>query len=64
MPCRLSWRTWIGVRLFVTDRALEQLKFAELLPLELARRTMEERLSNPAAAAAVLNRPIPTANGE
>jgi ATP-dependent helicase Lhr and Lhr-like helicase len=50
-----------GVRPFVTERALQQLKFAELLPPDLARRTMEERLSDPAAAAVVLDRPIATA---
>jgi ATP-dependent Lhr-like helicase len=49
-----------GVRPFVTERALQQLKFAELLPSELALRTMEERLSDPAAAAVVLNQPIAT----
>jgi ATP-dependent Lhr-like helicase len=53
-----------GVRPFVTERALQQLKFAELLPPDLARRTMEERLSDPVAAAAVLTRPIATATGQ
>jgi hypothetical protein len=51
-----------GIRPFVTERALQQLKFAELLPPELARRTLEERLSEPAAAAAILGRPIATAS--
>lgn len=43
---------------FVTDRALEQLKFAELLPPALARQTLEARLSDPVGAAAVLEQPI------
>jgi ATP-dependent Lhr-like helicase len=49
-----------GIRPFVTERALQQLKFAELLPPELARQTLEERLSEPAAAAVILGRPIAT----
>jgi ATP-dependent Lhr-like helicase len=46
------------LRPFVTERALEQLKFSELLPLELARATLESRLADPVGAAAVLHRPI------
>ena len=49
------------VRPFVTDRALEQLKFADLLPPQLARRTLEERLVDPAGVRAVLERPVAAA---
>jgi len=47
---------------FVTERALKQLKFADLLPPELARATLEQRLSDPAAALAILAQPIATAS--
>lgn len=45
---------------FVTDRALKQLKFADLLPPELARATLERRLSDPEGALAILSQPIAT----
>lgn len=45
---------------FVTDRALKQLKFSDLLPPHLARKTLEERLSDPIGARAVLSQPIST----
>ncbi len=47
-----------GVKPFVTEQALEQLKFAELLPPTLARRTLEARLADPVGAAVVLKMPI------
>lgn len=46
------------LRPFVTERALEQLKFRELLPPALARRTLEARLADPVGASAVLRLPI------
>lgn len=49
------------VRPFVTERALEQLKFADLLPPGLARRTLEERLIDPKGVRAVLDRPVAAA---
>ncbi len=45
---------------FVTERALKQLKFSDLLPPELARATLERRLSDPAGARAILAQPIST----
>jgi len=42
----------------VSEEALRQLKFAELLPPDLGRRTLSVRLGDPAGAAAVLDRPI------
>jgi ATP-dependent Lhr-like helicase len=49
-----------GVKPFVSERALEQLKFSDLLPPHLARQTLESRLSDPASALEVLNRPVAT----
>jgi ATP-dependent Lhr-like helicase len=49
------------LRPFVTEQALQQLKFADLLPPALALRTLEERLSDPVSASVVLARPIATA---
>jgi ATP-dependent Lhr-like helicase len=49
-----------SVRPFVTDRALEQLKFSDLLPPALARRTLEARLADQAGAEAVLRKPVAT----
>ncbi|MFW6598104.1 DEAD/DEAH box helicase [Propionibacteriaceae bacterium Y2011] len=43
-----------GVGPFVSERALEQLKFAELLPPELARDTMQARLRDRAGAVRTL----------
>lgn len=43
---------------FVTERAVKQLKFADLLPPDLARDTLERRLSDPQGALAVLDQPI------
>ena len=48
------------VRPFVTDRALEQLKFSELLPPELARDTLQGRLADRGGALRVMSRPIAT----
>ena len=45
----------------VTDRALEQLKFSDLLPPDLARATLERRLSDPEGALVTLARLIATA---
>jgi len=49
-----------AVRPFVTEKALRQLKFADLLPPDLARATLEARLSDPDAALQVLRMPIGT----
>ncbi|HEY5787445.1 MAG TPA: hypothetical protein VIT65_21995 [Microlunatus sp.] len=49
-----------GLRPFVTDRALEQLKFSELLPSELARHTLQARLADREGALRVLSRAIAT----
>ena len=49
-----------GVRPFVTEKALRQLKFADLLPPDLARTTLEARLADPDAAREVLTMPIAT----
>jgi ATP-dependent helicase Lhr and Lhr-like helicase len=46
---------------FVTERALEALKFADLLPPDLARRTLEARLADPTGALSVLRRPVASA---
>ena len=46
---------------FVTERALEALKFAELLPPDLARRTLEARLADKTGALIVLRRPVAAA---
>jgi hypothetical protein len=51
-----------GVRPFVTDRALRQLKFADLLAPDLARATLEARLADPGSALAVLRMPVATAS--
>lgn len=48
------------LRPFVTERALEQLKFSELLPPDLARDTLQARLADRDAAVRVLTRPIAT----
>ena len=49
-----------GLRPFVSDRALEQLKFSELLPPDLARDTLQSRLADREGAIRVLARPIAT----
>lgn len=49
-----------AVQPFVTEKALRQLKFADLLPPDLARATLEARLADPEAALAVLQMPIAT----
>ena len=48
---------------FVTDRALKQLKFSDLLPPELARATLEARLSDQQGALAILAQPIAHSTG-
>lgn len=45
---------------FVTERALKQLNFSDLLPPDLARATLERRLSDPEGALAILAQPIST----
>lgn len=45
---------------FVSERALKQLKFSDLLPPDLARATLERRLSDPDGALSVLEQPIAT----
>ena len=50
-----------AVRPFVTEKALRQLKFADLLPPDLARATLEARLTDPEAALEVMRTPIATA---
>ena len=50
-----------SVRPFVTERALQQLKFVDLLPPDLARRTLEERLVDPEGVHHVLARPVAAA---
>lgn len=45
---------------FVTERALKQLKFSDLLPPDLARATLERRLSDPQGALTILAQPIAT----
>jgi len=42
----------------VDERAVKQLKFAEMLPPDLARRTMAARMADPVHAALVCSRPI------
>ncbi|MFT4164433.1 MAG: DEAD/DEAH box helicase [Microlunatus sp.] len=49
-----------GVRPFVTERALEQLKFSELLPPDLALDTLQARLADRNGALRVLARPVAT----
>jgi ATP-dependent Lhr-like helicase len=44
----------------VTDRALQQLKFSDLLPPELAWATLERRLSDPEGALTILAQPVST----
>ena len=56
----LVGRDLTGVRPFVTEKALRQLKFADLLPPDLARTTLEARLADPDAAREVLTMPIAT----
>lgn len=43
---------------FVTERALKQLKFSDLLPPELARDTLQRRMSDADGAARTLAQPI------
>ena len=45
----------------VTERALKQLTFSDLVPPELARATLEQRMSDPAGALSALMQPIATA---
>lgn len=45
---------------FVTERALKQLKFSDLLPPELARDTLQRRMSDADGAARTLAQPIAT----
>ncbi|QDP94553.1 DEAD/DEAH box helicase [Microlunatus elymi] len=47
-----------GIRPIVTQQALEQLKFSELLPPDLARATLEARLEDVPGAAATLSHPV------
>lgn len=49
-----------AVRPFVTEKALRQLKFTDLLPPDLARATLEARLADPDGAVEVLRMPVAT----
>ena len=47
---------------FVTQRALKQLKFSDLLPPALALDTLQRRMSDPVGAERILNQPIAAAS--
>jgi hypothetical protein len=47
-----------NLRPFVEQRAVDELKFSEMLPPLLARQTLEQRMADPNGARVVIDQPV------